>query len=195
MQRPSSPQNRTPASARQFAARCAAPRQLWRGSWDRKSGSSIALRQSPQNFLEAAGKTQATQDQRENQLGVQPAIQKITEHAAKQHGAHNGERQLHGQRRLRRIFLRLRYLRRFRVVIRRFVHGQFLIGNPNFFYFLTVPGVHDGPGSITTKYDNRVGRMDRLVTLVKALIFPWPFAPHYGSPISSLQRANIPLAV
>ena len=49
--------------------------------------SRIALRQPPQNFLQAAGESQRTQDQRENQFRVQPMIQKISQHAAQQHRA------------------------------------------------------------------------------------------------------------
>src|SRR6266404_305670 len=52
-------------------------------------------------------------------------IQKIPQHAAEQHRADNGKRQLHRQRRLRRILLRLRKLRRFRLAaVRRFVQSH-----------------------------------------------------------------------
>jgi len=96
------------------------------GARDVKSpcpASRITLRQPPQNFLQSSGESQATQNQRENQLRMQPTIQKISQHAAQQHRANNRKRQLHSQRRLRRIFLHLRNLRRLRLAtIRRFVH-------------------------------------------------------------------------
>src|SRR5580704_8702478 len=85
----------------------------------RRAGAvaSIALSKTPQNFLDAAEKTQPAQDERKDEAGVQPVIEKVADQPAENDRADKGERQFDRQSRARGVLLDLLLIRRQRLVL------------------------------------------------------------------------------